>query len=60
MCDLCPIEMAWAKVKRLVQANNIMGELSLQSLMDLTKSAIVSATNEDWAGYSKHVQMLEQ
>jgi hypothetical protein len=36
------------------------GELSLQSLTDLTKSAIASVTKEDWAGYSKHVPMLEQ
>jgi hypothetical protein len=28
--------------------------------MDLTKSAIASVRKEDWAGYSKHVQMLEQ
>jgi hypothetical protein len=47
-------------VKRLVRLNNITGDLSLQSLMDLTKSAIASVTKEDWAGYSKHVQMLEQ
>jgi hypothetical protein len=29
-------------------------------LMDLMKSAIMSVTKEDWAGYSKHVQMLQQ
>jgi hypothetical protein len=34
-------------------------DLSLQSLMDITKSAIASVTKEDWVGYSKHVQMLE-
>jgi hypothetical protein len=28
--------------------------------MDLTKSAIASVTNGDWAGYNKHVQMLEE
>jgi hypothetical protein len=28
--------------------------------MDLTKGAIASVTKEDWAGYSKHVQILEQ
>jgi hypothetical protein len=52
--------LAWAKVKILVRAKNITGELSLQSLTDLTKIAIASVTKEDWAGYSKHVQMLEQ
>jgi hypothetical protein len=60
MCDLSPIELELDKVKRLVQANDITGELSLQSLADVTKSAIASVTKEDWAGYSKHVQMLEQ
>jgi hypothetical protein len=60
MCDLSTMELAWAKVKRLVRLNNVTGDLSLQSLMDLTKSAIASVTKEDLAGYSKHVQMLEQ
>jgi transposase len=59
-CDLTPIELAWAKVKRLVWLNNVTGDLSLQSLVDLTKTAIASVTKEHWAGYSKHVQMLEQ
>jgi hypothetical protein len=40
--------------------SNITGDLSLESLMDLTKSAIMSVTKEDWAGYSKYVHMLEQ
>jgi hypothetical protein len=52
--------LAWAKVKILVRANNITGEWSLQFPTDLTKSAVASVTKEDWAGYSKHVQMLEQ
>jgi hypothetical protein len=52
--------LAWAKVKRLVQLNKVTGDWSLQSLIDLTKSAIASETKEDWAGYSKHVRMLEQ
>jgi hypothetical protein len=58
--DLTPIELAWAKVKILERANNITDELSVQSLTDLPKSAIASVTKEDWAGCSKHVQMLEQ
>jgi hypothetical protein len=28
--------------------------------MDLTKSAIASVTKEDWVGYSKHLQMLDE
>jgi hypothetical protein len=60
MCDLSPIELARAKVKRLVRLNKVTGDLSLQSLIDLTKSAIASVTKGDWAVYSTHVQMLEQ
>jgi hypothetical protein len=60
MCHLSPIELAWAKVKRLVRVNNVAVDLSLQSLMDLMKSAIMSVTKEEWAGYNKHVQVLEQ
>jgi transposase len=58
--DLTPIELAWAKVKTLVRDNNITGELSVQSVTDLTKSLSTSVTKEDWTGYSKHGQMVEQ
>jgi transposase len=30
MCGLNPIELAWAKVKKIVRENNVTGDLSLQ------------------------------
>jgi transposase len=34
MCDLGPIELAWAKVKRLIREKNVAGEMSLSVLKD--------------------------
>jgi hypothetical protein len=43
MCNLNPIELAWAKINRIVRENNITGDLSLQ----VTKDAVAFVTKED-------------
>ena len=59
MCDLSPIELAWAKIKRQVRENNVAGDLSLTRLKELTKMALESLTKEDWEGYCRHVVTRE-
>lgn len=60
MCEFNAIELAWAKVKRLIRENNTTGEFSLEALQQQTKEAISAVTKEDWAGYCRHVETLEK
>jgi transposase len=53
MCDLNPIELAWAKIKRIVCENNVTGELSLQNLLQMVKDAVALVTKEDWEGFCR-------
>lgn len=59
MCELNPIELAWAKVKSIVRKNNVTGNLNLAALKELTEKAIDAVTTEDWRGYVHHVMVIE-
>jgi hypothetical protein len=41
MCDLSPIELSWAKVKRLIREKNVAGEMSLSVHKDVTMDAFL-------------------
>ncbi|XP_063539476.1 uncharacterized protein LOC134748611 [Cydia strobilella] len=60
MCDLNPIQLALAKVKRLVREQNVTSDFSLARLKEVTEQAIMQVTQADWRRYDDHVLVLEE
>ncbi|XP_050674221.1 uncharacterized protein LOC126971829 [Leptidea sinapis] len=60
MCNLNPIELAWAKVKRIVKNHNVTSNLSLSRLKEVTELALTQVTEEDWCAFNDHIIILEE
>ncbi|XP_054015939.1 uncharacterized protein LOC128896596 [Hylaeus anthracinus] len=59
MCELNPIELAWAQIKRKVRERNT-GTLTFTELLRLTKEAIDGTTVNDWNKFCDHIEKLER
>ncbi|XP_034194194.1 uncharacterized protein LOC117610667 [Osmia lignaria lignaria] len=59
MCELNPIELAWAQVKRTIRENNTL-TLTASELAILTYKAIEEVTETNWENFSKHVEKTEE
>jgi transposase len=53
-----PIELAWAKIKRIVR-ENVTRDLSLQKSLQVTKDVVALVTKEDWEGFCRHTETVE-
>ena len=56
-CDLNPIELIWAQMKRSVRARNTNGTLA--SVSSLVEEAVAGISAPDWAKCCEHVNRLE-
>lgn len=60
MCDLNPIEVAWAKIKDIVKQHKIHSDLTLEQMRKLMEMSIVKITEKDWTDCDEHVVACEE
>jgi hypothetical protein len=60
MCELSPIELAWAKMKRHVRYGNTTRDISMKLIEELVMEGLNEITAADWLGFFQHVVKLEQ
>ncbi|XP_076280280.1 uncharacterized protein LOC143209032 [Lasioglossum baleicum] len=59
MCELNPIELAWAEIKNKIRSKNV-GTLSFAELQNLTQEAIAEISPSMWEKYCRHVESNEK
>ncbi|XP_030754704.1 uncharacterized protein LOC115881383 [Sitophilus oryzae] len=59
MCELNPIELAWARLKFLIRSQNTTGNFTLSVLKEVTKGAMSLISPDDWKRFCQHVKNIE-
>nr|CAH7715033.1 unnamed protein product [Callosobruchus chinensis] len=59
MCELNPIELAWAKLKFIVRSYNITGDFNITRLKEITVEAMSSISMDYWKKICQHVKDIE-
>jgi transposase len=54
MCELSPIELAWAKLKRRVRFRNTTGDMSIKWIEELVMEGLNEIKAADCLGFSQH------
>nr|XP_012143884.1 PREDICTED: uncharacterized protein LOC105662865 [Megachile rotundata] len=59
MCELNPIELVWAQIKRTIKEKNV-STLSNEALQSTLDEAINVVTKENWKNYWNHIKKIEK
>lgn len=59
MCELNPIELAWAHVKHFIRSHNTTGEFNIKYLWEMAERGIASVEPTHWKNFCRHVVDIE-
>ena len=60
MCDLNPIELAWAQLKRKIRERNPSSTISKDDLETFIREALSEITQSQWENCCNHIVKIEE